>query len=576
MKPINTYLFFFYSIVFSLCSDSYAQVNLVPNPSFETGPGVPNCTYGPNNEAMADEFDNDIDNWRNTRKKTQSPCFTTCGGLSLAFCCTPSTDWYDVKNNTPSPCDAGVFEPPTPYMSDRMIHLFADPGNNEFEGVRTQLTQCLKGGWFYRLKMNIANPVGCTIKAHLTQQGVNWQNSSNNKKQMDVFVKSLPGTGSPAHWVINVSQDIYVEPQNDNALCNLIIMADNGRMLIDDVSLIELGPGPGACCPQSKFYEQTNSLPSLTQVRDFIKAGSDAGIPNISGPVTVKNGQTVTFKAGTSIELLPGFTAEAGSNFIATITECNVVTKTTGDPLTIIHFPNIISPNNDGQNDQFCLQVNGADECTITVFNKFGTKVHEQTAGNIATNFVCLWNGSCTQSFPSCISSGCVSDGVYQVVVQCKNCTNTFDQTGNIQVSNPTSCLQAPIISARSSNSDTSYTLSNNGGTNNNVVYYETAKISSNLLIPDSQFTLPKSSIIIHPNPTTGKFSLSVQINNGAQSQSSSVSIYNSTGAVVYQTNSSPQSETLNIDLGARIPRGLYLVKVQSGEEMSVQKLVLE
>ena len=94
-----------------------------------------------------------------------------------------------------------------------------------------------------------------------------------------------------------------------------------GYSFLDNVVLIEnyTPEITDGCCPESVSYTNTSSLPGLTEVNNSIEAG-----PN----VTVQSDQNVTFKAGNSILLEPGFTAEQGSIFSALIDECS-------DPLAL-------------------------------------------------------------------------------------------------------------------------------------------------------------------------------------------------------------------------------------------------
>lgn len=63
-------------------------------------------------------------------------------------------------------------------------------------------------------------------------------------------------------------------------------------------------------------------------------------------------------------------------------------------------IPNVFSPNGDGMNDVFEIKVGGALELSLTVFNRFGRKVHEITGPKIA------WDGRTP-------SGETISDGTY-------------------------------------------------------------------------------------------------------------------------------------------------------------------
>lgn len=80
--------------------------------------------------------------------------------------------------------------------------------------------------------------------------------------------------------------------------------------------------------------------------------------------------------------------------------------------------------------------------------------------------------------------------------------------------------------------------------------------------------TLQNEIIFISPNPSSMAFLLQLKENTSGE-----VSIYNSIGQLVYQsTISTPQSV---IDLSPH-PRGIYFVKVQSGEKIYTEKIVLQ
>ncbi len=159
------------------------------------------------------------------------------------------------------------------------------------------------------------------------------------------------------------------------------------------------------CCIPYKLYEATNNLPTKTHVKNYINAGNDVGIPNISGDVIVLSNQYVNFKAGESIDLLPGFTAEAGSDFTAEIQDCNQMTNPEGDDIIIVNIPDEFSPDGDGINDKLCIEVNGATKYDISVcdYNWPHDQYYIRTNIPIRTNHFCVWDGKCDYDDINCL-----------------------------------------------------------------------------------------------------------------------------------------------------------------------------
>ncbi len=83
---------------------------------------------------------------------------------------------------------------------------------------------------------------------------------------------------------------------------------EEGYIYIDDVKLYN----GRDCCPEYWLFENTNNMPTKTHVWNYIRAGYDAGIPNMAGDVIIQPGHDITLKAGSEITLLPGFHAQAG------------------------------------------------------------------------------------------------------------------------------------------------------------------------------------------------------------------------------------------------------------------------
>ena len=76
---------------------------------------------------------------------------------------------------------------------------------------------------------------------------------------------------------------------------------------LDDLELENLD------CFDQVVYQNTNTLPSITQSRTFIEARTN---------VRVESNQSVIFDAAQKVQLFPGFHAKQGSNFTAKIEGC--------------------------------------------------------------------------------------------------------------------------------------------------------------------------------------------------------------------------------------------------------------
>jgi hypothetical protein len=114
-------------------------------------------------------------------------------------------------------------------------------------------------------------------------------------------------------------------------MCGMVTSGAQDRLWIfpedNDVSVANLHIDDAAtsACPLSQVYTNTSSLPLLTSVSNFIEANG------YGGPVIVTNVQTVHFRAGKEIGLLPGFQVNAGGAFTAMIEPCGVIDRAESD-----------------------------------------------------------------------------------------------------------------------------------------------------------------------------------------------------------------------------------------------------
>ncbi|MCX6252114.1 MAG: T9SS type A sorting domain-containing protein [Bacteroidetes bacterium] len=80
-------------------------------------------------------------------------------------------------------------------------------------------------------------------------------------------------------------------------------------------------------------------------------------------------------------------------------------------------------------------------------------------------------------------------------------------------------------------------------------------------------------SMVLSPNPSKGVFDLNIK---GLQNQPAALTITNTSGQMVYNDNlSGMDNSSKRIDLSAS-PKGVYLVKIQTGNQVRMEKLVLQ
>ncbi|MFK7904724.1 MAG: T9SS type A sorting domain-containing protein, partial [Chitinophagales bacterium] len=88
------------------------------------------------------------------------------------------------------------------------------------------------------------------------------------------------------------------------------------------------------CCQDGIFisYENTNSLPSLTQTSDYIEAGNLNG----GGNVVIEASDNVQFAAQNRTSLEPGFEVASGGVFSAKIEDCEGVSAKTVEEQPVV------------------------------------------------------------------------------------------------------------------------------------------------------------------------------------------------------------------------------------------------
>lgn len=160
-------------------------------------------------------------------------------------------------------------------------------------------------------------------------------------------------------------------------------------------------------------------------------------------------GQNITFKAGNQIILEPGFNIQLGSVFNAIIEDCNSNSLAIGN-IDVPFIPNVFTPNGDGVNDNYCINVTGANQYHIQIFDRWGVLRYDYL-DFIYNSFVCMWDGRCNQNYPNCSSSGILPNDTYFYIITLYNCSNSVEYAGALNIFGVRSYMPIDSISKENS-----------------------------------------------------------------------------------------------------------------------------
>lgn len=217
---------------------------------------------------------------------------------------------------------------------------YADENTNP-SGLFQSFNSSLIEGEKYLLRLKIF-PLNKTtvnnVKIFATTWGEHWDSENNNNNQLLIAEEWCQAENNTARWY--QKEYVFTVPSN-NELNYLVIFPECRKVndgapfirsffAIDDVELYKYDEFycPDELLIENKTYDSyfyNNQLQNLNfdfYAGDVLKAGFDVGAPTSDGNVLVMSNATITYNAVNRIELLPGFTADEGSSFIADIKPC--------------------------------------------------------------------------------------------------------------------------------------------------------------------------------------------------------------------------------------------------------------
>lgn len=489
--------------------------NLVPNPGFENYVQCPNS---------ADEFDGFCSNWFKENFAGNSPDYFNCGyggylnGASCTEILTIGSSAYKG-----SAC-AGIITHVGQDIYNGVCGPANDKSHNEF--IQVKLTRPLianekvdayiyikrdheSGAETKGIGLNFtptADVSGTTPDILINGGGNGW------KKAGGTFTAA----GGEEYLTIGATVQSTSSPSGHDAY-----------YYIDEVRV------GTECCPEYKVYQNiSTSLPDVTQVANYITAGRNVGVPQVSvGDVVVKSGKNITFKAGREIKLTNGFYTETGGSFHAYAAPCD---PELWDPDLPSEDVEIFNGFQACCPDEFLVKMPNADHYKFTLYNNQGSLAF-QRSGDVWTPVMGVWNG---EAFGNCVSMY----GVYVYELELWGCeAYSGPYTGTITV--------LPCPGKKEDDSEMEA-----------VTGVEDAPLAEH--------------VALVPNPFSDRAQVSVSV---PEETKVSIRVYDNIGnaVMVVSQGQNLSAGTHNFEIGgAGLPAGIYNVVIGTGDKTTVKKLV--
>lgn len=530
MRLINfKYIF----ILFFVIIENYEYVlsqplNLVANPSFEQKIFCP---------TSQDQFVNNVIDWMKTTNTTPD-IFDVCNNSLNGN--------YGVPNNsrgvmTPKSGDsyAGIIthwlDQPDPQWKEYLqttvnleIGITYDIGFwavlSSQSGWSTKGLGILISG--NQILNQSTNPITFDNNLHLNSQISGDRIISTNTWQKISF--KYKATFSGLHYLIIGDFNPNNEPEPTSNVNN----DGFSYYFIDDVSVSAEG-----CCPENiVIKDRIISTPQTIAATNTVTVG-----PNVQ----ISVGNTVNIVAGNEIDILPGFDSE--ENLDAFIGACPKENQLK----SVNPFPNVITPNGDGINDELCMYVKGATNYIIQILNRFGRTVFLQ-GGLVNQTPLCVWDGTCNQSFPAC-SGTKLNDGTYFAILTLIGCdfpNQTFTQ--NVLLLNGKSLNKEDSIVDLINEKDS-------------IIFLE-KKVAS---ITHTNF-LNDDKVLIFPNPTSNF--INIELNNKEYIEYN-IQLFDVNNNLLFYTIT--YDSFIKFDI-SRYPKGTYLLRVFNYNTVFTEKIITQ
>jgi hypothetical protein len=246
----------------------------------------------------------------------------------------------------------------------------------------------------------------------------------------------------------------------------------------------------------------------------------------INSTSTIQSGANITYRAGEMISLNPGFSAAAGSVFLAEIVPLDCVPGCF--PISVAQLPNVFTPNGDGINDYLYYNTTNATSYEFQAFNRWGNSVYS-SSGPVINDQAYVWDGS-----GSC--GGCW----YAVIITFRNECDEYTQAYGVTV----------------------FTGNKSANKNNTTQLQANAQ---NLEHSNSSFDFE-----VYPNPNSGQFSIQI---NATELDTYSLDIINSVGASVHHVEQLNES-TLTLNTINLVP-GVYYIRLNNNNNIITKKMIV-